>query len=256
MSVAEEETYSIRDLVSDEEWKARVDLAALYRQIAKLGWDDLIFTHISLRVPGPERHFLINPFGLFFNEVTATNLVKIDTQGQKVLESPYSVNPAGFILHSPFQKTRDDAHCVIHLHTEYGNAVAAQRHGLLPLSQHALTVLGDIAYHDYEGIALEHDECERLLANVGDKNILILRNHGTLTMGSTPASAYLRMYYLERACKVQILAQAGGELLIPNRGVRTKVGRQAGAVFADSAGDWIWPSILKELDALDPSYRD
>ncbi len=256
MSVAQEETCSVRELVSDEEWSARVDLAALYRQIARLGWDDLIFTHISLRVPGPERHFLINPFGLFFNEVTASNLVKIDLQGQKVLESPYPVNPAGFILHSPFQKNRDDANCVIHLHTEYGNAVAAQKNGLLPLSQHALTVLGDVAYHDYEGIALENDECERLLADVGDKNILILRNHGTLTMGSNPAAAYLRMYYLERACKVQILSQAGGELLIPERGVQIKVQQQAEATFTDSAGDRIWPSILKELDALDPSYRD
>lgn len=256
MSVAHDANISVRDQVSDEEWTARINLAALYRQIAKLGWDDLVFTHISMRVPGPERHFLINPFGLFFNEITASNLVKIDLSGNKILEGPYPINPAGFVVHSPFQKARDDANCVIHLHTAYGNAVAAQKDGLLPISQHALSILGDVAYHDYEGIALEAAECERLLADVGDKNLLILRNHGTLTVGRTPEEAYLRMYFLETACKIQILAQAGGNLNMVQPELQAKVRKQAEATTSGSAGEFIWPSILKELDRLDPSYRD
>ena len=175
------------------------------------GWDDMIFTHISARVPGPEHHFLINPYGLLFEEITASSLVKIDIDGNKVVDSPYPVNPAGFTIHSALHMNRDDAHCVIHLHTDDGVAVSAQEDGLLPLDQHAMMVTGDIAYHDYEGIALDLDERERLVADLGaNKHVMILRNHGTLTLGKSCADAFMRMYYLERACTMQVRALSGG----------------------------------------------
>ena len=203
---------SLEGKVSDEEWKLRVDLAATYRLVAMYGWDDMIFTHISARVPGPEHHFLINPYGLLFEEITASSLVKIDIDGNKVDDSPYPVNPAGFTIHSALHMNRDDAHCVIHLHTDDGVAVSAQADGLLPLDQHAMMISGDIAYHDYEGIALDLDERERLVADIGtDKHVMMLRNHGTLTLGKSCADAFLRMYYLERACSMQVRALSGGD---------------------------------------------
>jgi len=246
----------IRTQVSPEEWQARTDLAALYRLVARHGWDDLVFTHISMRVPGEEEHFLINPYGLLFQDINASNLVKIDINGDVVMETEYFINPAGFTVHSPFHKAVEDAHCVIHLHTDYGIAVSAQKEGLLPITQHALIVYNEIAYHEYEGIALDHDECERLLADMGDKSIMILRNHGTLAVGKTAADAYLRMFFLERACKMQILAQSGGPLLMLGQEMADKVGAQGAAAFSGPAGQLLWPSLLKMLDREDPSFRD
>src|SRR5216684_6818176 len=159
-----------------EEWQARVDLAAAYRLVALYGWDDLIFTHISVRVPGPEHHFLLNPYGMMFEEVTASSLVKVDLAGNKVMESPYFINPAGFTIHSAVHAAREDALCVMHLHTDYGIAVSAQKNGLLPISQQSMFALSSLAYHDYEGLALDEEEKPRLVADLGEKHFMILRN--------------------------------------------------------------------------------
>ncbi len=191
-------TSSVRNQVSEPEWQARIDLAAAYRLVALYGWDDLIFTHISARVPDAEHHFLLNPYGMMFDEVTASSLVKIDLSGNKVMDSPYFINPAGFTIHSAVHEARVDALCVMHLHTDYGIAVSAQKDGLLPLSQQAMFALGSLAYHDYEGLALDEEEKPRLVADLGDKHYMILRNHGLLTVGRTEAEAFLGMFLLER----------------------------------------------------------
>ncbi|HKZ77980.1 MAG TPA: class II aldolase/adducin family protein [Pyrinomonadaceae bacterium] len=239
------------------EWEARVNLAATYRLVSHYGWDDLIFTHISARVPGPEHHFLINPYGMLFNEITASSLVKVDLAGNKVTESPYIINPAGFTIHSAVHAARQDAHCVIHLHTEYGIAVSAQKNGLLPISQQSLFALSSLAYHDYEGLALNEEEKPRLVRDLGDKAYLILRNHGLLTVGRTTAEAFLSMFILERACKIQVLAQAGGNELvsIPEAILRRTAG-QLNAVTANQGADLAWPGLLRKLDRMDPSYRE
>jgi ribulose-5-phosphate 4-epimerase/fuculose-1-phosphate aldolase len=247
---------SLENEVSPEEWQARVDLAATYRLVAHYGWDDMIFTHISARVPGPEHHFLINPYGLLFEEITASSLVKIDVDGNKVVDSPYPVNPAGFTIHSAIHMNREDAHCVIHLHTTDGIAVSAQEQGLLPLDQHAMMVSGDIAYHDYEGIALDLDERERLVKDIGDKNVMILRNHGTLSVGNTCADAFLRIYYLERACSMQVRALAGGvKWNRANQGVPETTAMQGKMALSGMVGGLAWPALLRKLDRIDPSYR-
>src|SRR5438270_3991071 len=222
---------TIRDQVSAEEWQARVDLAAAYRLVALYGWDDLIFTHISARVPGPEHHFLLNPYGMMFDEVTASSLVKVDPDGNKVTESPYFINPAGFTIHSAVHAAREDALCVMHLHTDYGIAVSAQKQGLLPISQQAMFTIASLAYHDYEGLALDEEEKPRLVADLGDKKFMILRNHGLLTLGRTAAEAFLGMFLLERACKIQILAQSGGaELAKITNDIVDRVASQMSAV--------------------------
>src|SRR5256884_3555601 len=200
---------------SEQEWQARVDLAAAYRLVAHYGWDDLIFTHLSARVPGPEHHFLINPYGMMFEEITASSLVKVNLEGQIVMSSPYFINPAGFTIHSAVHAAREDALCVVHLHTDYGVAVSAQKNGLLPVSQQSLFALASLAYHEYEGLALKEAEKSRLVADLGDKMNMILRNHGLLTVGKTAAEAFLSMYILERACRIQILAQSGASTLLP-----------------------------------------
>lgn len=205
---------SVREHVSEAEWKMRVDLAAAYRLVAHYGWDDLIFTHISVRVPGTDHHFLINPYGMMFEEITASSLVKVDLEGRIVSESPYVINPAGFTIHSAVHAAREDAICVMHLHTDYGIAVSAQKRGLLPISQQSLFPIASLAYHDYEGLALNDEEKPRLVEDLGNQKNMILRNHGLLTIGSTVAEAFLSMYILERSCKIQILAQSGdGELV-------------------------------------------
>jgi ribulose-5-phosphate 4-epimerase/fuculose-1-phosphate aldolase len=254
---ANHEIESLEGKVSAEEWKLRVDLAATYRLVAMYGWDDMIFTHISARVPGPEHHFLINPYGLLFEEITASSLVKIDIDGRKVVESPYPVNPAGFTIHSALHMNRDDAHCVIHLHTDDGVAVSAQEDGLLPIDQHAMTICGDIAYHDYEGIALDLDERDRLVADIGkEKHAMILRNHGTLTLGSSCPDAFMRMYYLERACTMQIKALSGGmKWYKVNQGVEEKTAGQGKMAFEGVLGSLAWPALLRKLDRIDPSYK-
>jgi len=250
-------TSSIREQVSEREWQARVDLAAAYRLVALYGWDDLIFTHISARVPSADHHFLLNPYGMMFEEITASSLVKIDLNGNKVMDSPYFINPAGFTIHSAVHAAREDALCVMHLHTDYGIAVSAQKNGLLPLSQQSMVALASLAYHDYEGLALDEDEKSRLVADLGDKHYLILRNHGLLTIGRTAAEAFLAMFLLERACKIQILAQSGGgELVEIPAPIVKRVDSQLKAVTLDQGADLTWPGLLRKLDRLDPSFRD
>lgn len=241
--------------MTDAERQIRIDLAAVYRLVALRGWDDMLFTHISARVPGPEHHFLLNPFGLMFEEVTASSLVKVDVEGRPVAPTDYTINPAGFVIHSALHMARDDAQCVIHLHTDDGAAVSAQDHGLLPITQHAMMVQGEVAYHDYEGIAFDLDERQRLVADLGTKHCMLLRNHGTLAVGPSCASAWLAMYFLERACTMQVRALSGGKMTMPHQGVPQKVTGQSTSLFDGSAGAFSWPALLRKLDRTDPSYR-
>ena len=203
MSEAVSAISSIRSQVTEAEWQVRQDLAAAYRIIAHYGWDDMVFTHLSARVPGPDEHFLLNPFGFLFNEVTASNLVKVDLDGNIMLDNGYTVNGAGFTIHSAVHMSREDAHAVMHVHTDSGVAVSSTKEGFLPLNQHAMFVYHDLAYHDWEGVALNLDERERLVADLGDRHLMMLRNHGTLALGRSVASCFLRLYYLERACQIQ-----------------------------------------------------
>jgi ribulose-5-phosphate 4-epimerase/fuculose-1-phosphate aldolase len=248
---------AVKDRVSAEEWQTRVDLAACYRALALYGWDDLVFTHVSARVPGPEHHFLINAYGMMFEEITASSLIKVDLNGEKIVDSPYDVNPAGFVIHSAVHESRHDAGCVLHTHTRAGVAVSAQAEGLLPLSQTSLFPYAMIRYHNYEGIALRDDEKSRLVADLGDSNAMILRNHGLLTAGATIADAFLMMYLLETACQIQVMAQsAGGELIqVPNPIVEG-IQAQAEEVTKGLGGALIWPGLLRKLERRDPSFRD
>ncbi len=257
MTISVQERSHTRSQVSAEEWQARVDLAATYRLVALYGWDDLIFTHLSARVPGPEHHFLINPYGMMFEEITASSLVKVNLQGEIVAPSPYFINPAGFTIHSAVHAAREDARCVIHLHTHNGVAVSAQQGGLLPISQQSLIVLGSLAYHDYEGLALNEDEKGRLVADLGDKTHMILRNHGLLTVGTSPAEAFLSMYLLETACRIQVLAQSGGSPLLPvAEPILDLVAAQVGAVTVGQGAQLAWPGLLRKLDRVDLSYKE
>ncbi|KES20814.1 MULTISPECIES: class II aldolase/adducin family protein [Pseudomonas] len=250
---------SVKDQVSEAEWQTRVDLAACYRLIALYGWDDLIFTHISAKVPGTE-DFLINPYGMMFHEITASSLVKVDLAGKKLMDSPYDINPAGYTIHSAVHEVRHDVGCVLHIHTPAGIAVSAQKNGLLPLSQQSLFVLSSLAYHGYEGVALNHDEKARLQADLGDKHFMILPNHGLLTAFGTVADAFLGMFTLQRACEAQVMAQSGGgELIrIPQQildGARAMV---AGVMKTSQGmgGGLAWPALLRKLDLQNPGYRD
>ena len=253
---------SVKDSVSAEEWQARVDCAMLYRLVAMHGWDDMIFTHISHRVPGPEHHFLINPYGMLFDEITASSLVKVDLDGNIVMDTPYFINPAGFTIHSAIHANREDANVVIHLHTDQGVAVSSQKEGLLPISQTAMTIRKDIAYHDYEGIALDLDERERLVADLGpQKHSMLLRNHGTLTCGTTAALAFTRMFFLERACNMQVLALSAGRdgVLECGEDLQTKVAGQGGMTQQSSGMSTlteklIWPALKRKLDRELPGY--
>ncbi|MEL6244492.1 MAG: class II aldolase/adducin family protein [Pseudomonadota bacterium] len=248
---------SLKGKVSEDEWKARVDLAAMYRLTAQNGWDDLIFTHISHRVPGPEHHFLINPYGMLFEEITASSLVKVDLEGNIVQETPYFVNPAGFTIHSAVHGAGENHHVVMHLHTDDGVAVSAQSEGLLPISQTAMIVRHDLAFHDYEGVALDHDERERIVADLGDKHNLMLRNHGTLTVGASAAECYMRMFFLERACSMQVRALTTGRaaLTIPGDDVQDVVkgqsNPQGAAVLANQL---VWPALTRKLERDCPGY--
>jgi ribulose-5-phosphate 4-epimerase/fuculose-1-phosphate aldolase len=250
-------TLSVRSQVSDAEWEQRVHLAACYRLVAHYHWDDLIFSHISTRVPGPEHHFLINPYGMFFEEITASSLVKIDLAGGKVMDSPYEINPAGFTIHSAIHAAREDALCVLHLHSLNGVAVSAQAEGVLPISQQSIYVLASLAYHDYEGVALREDEKPRLVRDLGDKTFLMLRNHGLITVADTIADAFLWMYLFEAACTIQVRAQSGGGDLIPvDPRIIASAHAQGQQVTRYSGGALAWPGLLRKLDRLDPSYRD
>ncbi|MBL4855059.1 MAG: class II aldolase/adducin family protein [Robiginitomaculum sp.] len=243
--------------VSDIEWKLRVELAALYRLCALYGWTDLVFTHISARLPDEtnkdgklEERFLINPYGVFFDEMTASSLVKIDLEGNIIGGSPYFINPAGFTIHSAVHAARDDAGCVMHVHTPYGVAVSVQKKGLRKYTQFSMIVHDDLAYHDYEGIALELDERERIVADIGTKHLLMLRNHGTLVIGANCALAFLRMYFLEQACKTQILAQATGSKNLHecDDELSARVHAQGGGAFMPGMGDnLVWPALMRRL---------
>ena len=245
----------LRGRVSEAEWRARVDLAALYRLVALEGWDDMVFTHISARVPGPEHHFLINPFGVYFDEVTASSLVKVDLDGNIVMEGPFGINAAGYVIHSAVHAAREQARFVMHLHTDHGVAVCAQKAGLLPLSQHAMIVRPHLAYHDYEGIAFNLEERERLVRDLGDRSLMMLRNHGTLATGATAGEAWLGMFHLERACKMQVLALSAGPagvLLAPEDAEAEVTRIVAGGLGAMS--DLPWPGLLRRLDRRSPGY--
>jgi len=247
----------IQNMVSAEEWQLRVDLAACYRLVALYGWSDLIFTHISARIPGPEHHFLINPYGLMFDEITASSLVKVDMQCNKLIESPYPVNPAGFVIHSSVHAAREDVQCVLHTHTRAGVAVSAQKNGVLPISQQSTFVLASLAYHGYEGVAFRDEEKPRLQADLGQANFLMLRNHGLLTCGKTIADAFLAMYTFEAACKIQIDAQAGGgELTQVHPQILTGVAQAMKVQTGGLGGAFVWPSLIRKLDRTDPSYRN
>ncbi len=239
-----------------DEAAIRVDLAACYRLIALFGWDDLIFTHISARVPGTEDHFLINPYGMLFDEITASSLVKVDHRGEKVGASPHPINPAGFVIHSAIHAARPDVHCVLHIHTPAGVAVSAQAGGLLPISQQATIALASLGYHDYEGIALRDDEKPRLVRDLGTNVALVLRNHGLLTAAATVADAFVYMYNLQRACEIQLLAQSGGAPRVQvNPAIVAGVSKNVEAVLKGAGGAFAWPGLLRKLDRVDPSFR-
>jgi ribulose-5-phosphate 4-epimerase/fuculose-1-phosphate aldolase len=247
---------SLQNQVSEEEWKIRVDLAAAYRLVAFFGWDDLVFTHLSARIPGPEHHFLLNPYNLMFEEVTASSLVKVGMDGRPVGETPFNTNAAGFTIHSAIHMARPDAHAVIHLHTPHGQAVSAHAEGLLPLTQTAMLVRDDVAYHDYEGVAVDLDERERIVADLGQKGSMLLRNHGTLAVGETVGEAFLKIYFLERACQAQILALSIGHegLNSPPQGAPEVTAEQGKMGLKMAAGALAWPALLRKAYRLDPSF--
>jgi ribulose-5-phosphate 4-epimerase/fuculose-1-phosphate aldolase len=245
----------MKDRVSPEEWAIRVDLAAAYRLVAYYGWDDLIFTHLSARVPGPEHHFLLNPYNLMFEEVTASSLVKVGLDGLAVEPTPFITNPAGFTIHSAVHMAREDARAVMHLHTPHGQAVSAHGDGLLPLTQTAMLIRDDVAYHDYEGVAVDLDERERIVADLGDKGAMLLRNHGTLSVGETVGEAFVKLYFLERACQAQILAlSAGDNLNNPPQGSPEVTAKQGKIGLKLAAGALAWPALLRKVYRLDPSF--
>ncbi|WP_298933411.1 class II aldolase/adducin family protein [uncultured Ramlibacter sp.] len=247
---------SLKEVVSEAEWKLRVDLAAAYRLVALYGWSDLVFTHISARIPGPEHHFLINPYGLMFDEITASSLVKVDLHCNKLIASPFPVNPAGFVIHSCIHEARENAGCVLHTHSRAGVAVSAQKCGVLPISQQSTFVLASLAYHGYEGVALRDDERPRLQADLGHKNYLVLRNHGLLTVGPTIADAFLSMYTFENTCRIQIDAQAGGELITVDPRILEGMGQVMKTVTAGQGANIAWPALLRKLDRESPGYKD
>ena len=242
-------------MTSEAERRLRIDLAACYRLVALYGWDDLVFAHISVRIPGPEHHFLINPYGMLFEEITASSLVKVGLTGEKLDKSPYPVNPAGFVIHSAVHSAREDIVCVLHTHTPAGVAVSAQKGGLLPISQQATVALASLGYHDYEGIALRDDEKPRLVNDLGTNMGLILRNHGLLTVGETVADAFLGMFNLQRACEVQVLAQAGGgELVTVPAPILAGVKANIAIVTKGLAGHLAWPGLLRRLERTSPGF--
>lgn len=254
--LASVEIPSLEGKVPADEWKVRVDLAAAYRLVAHYGWDDLVFTHLSARVPGPEHHFLLNPYNLMFEEVTASSLVKVDMQGLPVEPSPFVTNPAGFTIHSAIHMARPDAQAVIHLHTPHGQAVSAHNEGLLPLTQTAMLIRDEVAYHDYEGVAVDLGERERIIADLGDKGAMLLRNHGTLAVGENVGEAFVRIYFLERACQAQILALSAGpgNLNNPPQGAPEVTAQQGRIGLKLAAGALAWPALLRKAHRLDPGF--
>jgi ribulose-5-phosphate 4-epimerase/fuculose-1-phosphate aldolase len=238
------------------EWQTRIDLAACYRLVAKYGWDDLVFTHITAKIPGAENQFLINPYGMMFDEITASSLVKVDANGKKLDDNPHLINPAGFVIHSAIHAARTDAKCVLHTHTPNGIAVSAQKNGVLPISQQSIFVLASLAYHGYEGVALNDEEKPRLVRDLGGKNFFMLRNHGLLTVADSIPDAFLLMYIFESACMIQVRAQAGGGELIPiPQAILDGAAAQAKMVTKGLGGHLAWPGLLRKLDKMDPGYK-
>jgi ribulose-5-phosphate 4-epimerase/fuculose-1-phosphate aldolase len=253
--------HKLKDQVSPEEWAMRVDLAACYRLVEMFGWSDLLGTHLSARVPGEEDAFLINPYGLLFEETTASSLVKIDEDGNILSPTEYNINPAGFVIHGAVHMARPEVACAIHTHTQAGTSIATQKDGLLPLTQHALAVIAHTAYHGYEGIATDLSERERLVADLGEANILVLRNHGLLTVGRTVAEAFVWMYRAERACRMQLAFQSSGAEAteIPEEVQATTIARNRLANSPQGhrpIGVLEWPALLRKLDRVDTSYRE
>lgn len=248
---------SVQAVDNSAEWEARVNTAALYRLVALHGWDDLVGTHISARLPGEGHRFLLNPYGMLFDEITASSLLTVDLEGNQLTESDYTYNRAGFTIHSAVHMSRADAMYVIHLHTNYGIAVSCQKQGLLPLNQTAIAVTGGLAYHDYEGVATNLAERERLVRDLGDKNAMILRNHGTMACGPNAGGAWQSIFRLERACEYQILAQSGGTELIPlSNEVIDSRANAASTETLGPRGEFIWPALLRKLDRIDPGFRE
>lgn len=245
---------SLKEVVSAEEWQLRCDLAACYRLVALHGWTDLVFTHISARLPGDAHDFLINPYGLLFDEITASSLLRVDADGNQLTESPFTVNRAGFVIHSAIHAARPDIQCVLHTHTRAGVGVSAQQGGVLPISQQSMVIQGSLAYHDYEGIALRDEEKPRLQADLGKANYLMLRNHGLLTAGTTIADAFLAMYIFESACQIQIAAQAGGPLTMVDESIQATAEADARAQTGGIGGRFVWPALLRKLNRTNPGY--
>ncbi len=248
---------SLQGKVSAEEWRTRVDLAAAYRLVALMGWDDMVFTHITAKVPGPEHHFLINPYGMMFDEITASSLVKVDLGGNVVMDTPFPINPAGFTIHSAIHAAREDATCVLHTHSVNGVAVSAQADGVLPISQQSIFVLSSLAYHDYEGVALRDDEKPRLVRDLGTNNFFMLRNHGLLTVGPSVADAFMAMYTFEAVCMIQIRAQSGGGRLttIDPAIIATSAQQAQQVTKGMGTGALNWPGLLRRLDRRNPGYE-
>ena len=246
---------SLKDVVGPDEWKLRCDLAACYRLVALYGWSDLIFTHISARLPGPEHHFLINPYGLMFDEITASSLVLVDSEGNKVRELEFLVNRAGFVIHSAVHAVRRDVQCVLHTHTRAGVGVSAQARGVLPISQQSTFVLASLAYHDYEGVALRDEEKPRLQSDLGNATYLMLRNHGLLTVGATIADAFLAMYAFESTCQIQLAAQSGGELIAIPSEIIAGVAESMKVQTEGIGGAFLWPALMRKLDRIGSSYK-
>lgn len=247
---------SLKNVVDEAEWVRRVDLACVYRLVAHFGWDDLFFTHISARADDGGDNFLLNPFGMRFDEVTASNLVKVDMDGVIVDGARADANPAGFVIHSAVHALRGDHEFVAHLHTKDGVAVSAQAHGLLPISQQAM-LIGEPAYHDFEGPALDQEECSRIQTALGDKKIMMLRNHGTLVTGESASALFLRVFLLENACAIQIRALAGGSALYDvKENVRLETYRVGEGSISGGLSDTLWPSMRRYMDQIDASYKE
>jgi ribulose-5-phosphate 4-epimerase/fuculose-1-phosphate aldolase len=249
------EIASRKNSVSAQEWQLRVELAAAYRLVALYGWSDLVFTHISARIPGPEHHFLINPYGLMFDEITASSLIKVDAQCNKLSESPFPVNPAGFTIHSCIHDGRADVACVLHTHSRAGVAVSAQKAGVLPISQQSTFVIPQLGYHDYEGVALRDAEKPRLQASLGRNNLLMLRNHGLLAVGGSVAEAFLNMYIFETSCQIQISAQAGGELVHVHPEIMKNMPQVLQMATKGQGAGIAWPALLRKVERSDPGYK-
>ena len=257
---AASDTHEVPDGMTPEEWQLRVDLAAAYRLAVIYGWTDLNNTHFSARVPGTDNHFLLNPFGLFFDEITASSLIKVDHEGTVLGDSDYPANPAGFNIHGAVHMGVPKAHCILHTHSRFGTAVAMQKHGLLPSSQKALTVMGWVGYHDFEGPALNADERPRIVSDLGDRRILILRNHGLLSVGETIGEAFVWMYRIETACRMQIDAMSGGSELYPlseetqHHSIQTGLKMYGKGGFIEAGLEW--PALLRQLERIDGiAYR-